>query len=130
MQILATATGAEAVVDVPVIISDKLQQSFVESVEVPQTQFIDSMVGFPVASQRQGSQCKLCRRRRFARCSSWIGTRPSLCNDRPDGPDSSVWRCTRCSSCQVVDVPAVSQVVPEFPAKPGGASDQLIDEVR
>ena len=82
IQILATATGAEAVVDVPVIISDKLQQSFVESVEVPQTQFIDSMVGFPVASQRQGSECKLYRRRRFARCSSWIGTRPSLCNDR------------------------------------------------
>ena len=36
IQILATATVAEAVVDVPVIISDKLQQSFVESVEVPQ----------------------------------------------------------------------------------------------
>ena len=44
---------------------------------------------------------------------------------RPDGPDSSVWRCRRCSSCQVVDVPAVSQVVPEFPAKPGGASDSV-----
>ena len=42
-----------------------------------------------------------------------------------DGPDSSVWRCRRCSSCKVVDVPAVSQVVPEFPAKPGGASDSV-----
>ena len=52
---------AEAVVDVLVIISDKLQQSFVEFVEVPQLQFIDIVVGF-VASQRQGSQCKLCRR--------------------------------------------------------------------
>ena len=47
--------------DVPVIISDKLQLSFVESVEVPQLPFIDIVVGF-VASQRQGSQCKLCRR--------------------------------------------------------------------
>ena len=44
------------------------QQVFVEFVKVPQLQYIDSMVGFPVASQRQGSQCKLCRRRRFARC--------------------------------------------------------------
>ena len=57
--------------------------------------------------------------RMLARCSSWIGTRPSLCND---GPDSSVWRCRRCSSCQVVDVPAVMQDVPEFPAKLGGAT--------
>ena len=47
--------------DVPVIISDKLQQSFVKFVEVPQLLFIDIVVGF-VASQRQGSQCKLCRR--------------------------------------------------------------------
>ena len=47
--------------DVPVIISDKLQQSFVQFVEVPQLPFIDIVVGF-VASQRQGSQCELCRR--------------------------------------------------------------------
>ena len=40
---------------------------------MPQLQFIDSMVDFPVASQRQGSQCKLCKRRRFARCRSWFG---------------------------------------------------------
>ena len=43
------------------IISDMLQQSFVGFVEVPQIQFFDIVVGF-VASQRQGSQCKLCRR--------------------------------------------------------------------
>ena len=30
--------------DVPVIISDMLQQSFVENVEVPQTQFFDTVV--------------------------------------------------------------------------------------
>ena len=72
IQMLATATVAEAVVDVPVIISDMLQQFFVEFVEALQLQFIDIVVGF-VASQRQGSQCKLCRRRRFARCRSWIG---------------------------------------------------------
>ena len=47
--------------DVPVIISDMLQQSFVEFVEVPQLPFIDIVVGF-VVSQRQDSQCKLCRR--------------------------------------------------------------------
>ena len=39
--------------DVPVIISDMLQQSFVENVEVPQTQFFDRVVDF-VASQGQG----------------------------------------------------------------------------
>ena len=61
IQILATATVAEAVVDVPVFISDKLQQFFVEFVEVPQLPFIDIVVGF-VASQRHGSQYKLCRR--------------------------------------------------------------------
>ena len=47
--------------DVPVIISDMLQQSFVDFVEVPQLPFIDTVVGF-VVSQRQDSQCKLCRR--------------------------------------------------------------------
>ena len=90
----------------------KFQQSFVEYVEVPQLQFIDSMVGFPVASRRQGSQCKLCRRRRFARCSSWIGTRPSLCNDRP--------RWSRQFSLEVPQV----QFLPGC-GKPGGASDSV-----
>ena len=41
-------------------VSVTTQLRFSEYVEVPQLQFIDSMVGFPVASQRQGSQCKLC----------------------------------------------------------------------
>ena len=41
------------VVDVPVIISDMLQQFFVENVEVPQTQFFDRVVA-RLLSQRQG----------------------------------------------------------------------------
>ena len=66
------------------------QQVFVEFVEVPQPQFIDSMVGFPVASQRQGSQCKLCRRRRFARCRSWIVVdMPLVCQRQGCGSDSA-----------------------------------------
>ena len=55
IQILATATVAEAVVDVLAIISDKLQQSFVEFVEVPQLQFIDIVVGFVVRRDRAHS---------------------------------------------------------------------------
>ena len=43
-----------SVVDVPVIISDKLQQSIVhENVEVPQIQFIDRVVDFSVVLQRR-----------------------------------------------------------------------------
>ena len=72
IQILAAATVAEAM-DVSVTAQLQFQQFFVEYVEVPQLQFIDSVVGVSVASQRQGSQCKLCRRRSFARCLSWIG---------------------------------------------------------
>ena len=42
------------VVDVPVIISDKFQQSIVyEDVEVPQIQFIDRVVDFSVVLQRR-----------------------------------------------------------------------------
>ena len=92
---------AEAVVDVSVVTQLQFQQSFVDYVEVPQLQFIDRVVGISVASQRQGSQCTLCRRRRIrqvqfldrfghARCCATTG---------PDGPDSSVWKCRRCSSC-------------------------------
>ena len=41
--------------------SSKFQQSFVEFYKVPQLQFIDRVVVISVASQRQGSQCKLCK---------------------------------------------------------------------
>ena len=47
--------------DVPVIICDKLQQVFVEYVEVPQLQFIDSMVVFQLLHRDRYAQCKLCR---------------------------------------------------------------------
>ena len=110
--------------DVPVIIGDMLQQFFVEFVEAPQLQFIDIVVGF-VASQRQGSQCKLCRRLRFARCSSWIGTRPSLCNDRPRWSRQLVQSGGAAGAVPARLWTAVSQDVPEFPAKPGGASDSV-----
>ena len=42
------------VVDVPVFISDKIQQSIVfEDVEVPQIQFFDRVVDIPVSTQRR-----------------------------------------------------------------------------
>ena len=49
-----------SVVDVSVIMQLKFQQSFVEFYKVPQLQYIDRVVVISVASQRQGSQCKLC----------------------------------------------------------------------
>ena len=59
-----------AVVDVPAITQLRFQQSFVEFVEVPQTQFSDRVVG-SVASQRQ-VQCKLCQSPLSShRCCSW-----------------------------------------------------------
>ena len=49
------------VVDVPVIISDKFQQSIVyEDVEVPQIQFIDRVVDFSVVLQRRVRTVHLC----------------------------------------------------------------------
>ena len=68
-------------------------------------------------------QYKLCRRPDGAVLG--LGHARRCATTGPDGPDSSVWRCRRCSSCQVVDVLAVMQDVPEFPAKPGGASDSV-----
>ena len=47
--------------DVPVIICDKLQQVFVEYVEVPQLQFIDSMVVFQFFTETGTHSAKLCR---------------------------------------------------------------------
>ena len=55
---LASVCGA---VDVSVILHVEFQQSFVEFYLVPQLQFIDRVVFFSVASQRQGLQCKLCK---------------------------------------------------------------------
>ena len=49
------------VVDVSVITQLKFQQSFVEFYKVPLLQFIDRVVAISVASQRQGSQYKLCK---------------------------------------------------------------------
>ena len=68
----------------PVIICDKLQQVFVEYVEVPQLQFIDSMVIFPVASQRQVRTVQNCADGvRFHRCSSWgLSTCPFVVPDK------------------------------------------------
>ena len=50
-----------SVVDVSVIFQLKFQQPFVEFYKVPQLQFIDRVVVISVVSQRQGSQCKLCK---------------------------------------------------------------------
>ena len=50
-----------SVVDVSVFMQLKFQQSFVEFYKVPQLQFIDRVVVISIVSQRQGSQCKLCK---------------------------------------------------------------------
>ena len=78
----------------------QFQQSFVEYVEVPQLHFIDRVVGISVASQRQGSQCKLCRRPEIRQVQflDRLGHARRCATTGPDGPDSSVWRCRRYSS--------------------------------
>ena len=64
--------------DVSVTISDKFQQFFIVFVKVPQLQFIERVVGFVVRRDRYTVQTV----QKTGWCSSWIGTRPSLCNDR------------------------------------------------
>ena len=67
----------------------KFQQSIVEFFKVPQLQFFDRVVATSVASQRQGSQCKLYRRPEIPRCSSgWSSTCPLVCK-RQDLSDSA-----------------------------------------
>ena len=61
-----------AVVDVTVIMQLQFQQSFVEYVEVPQTQFSDRVVD-SVASQRHVRSADCQSPLRSHRCSSWIG---------------------------------------------------------
>ena len=112
------------VVDVPVIISDKLQQSFVESVEVPQLPFIDIVVGF-VASQRQGSQCKLFRRPDFGQVQFLDGTRPSLCNDRAGWSRQFSLEVQQVQFLPHCGRPCGLAGRPGVPAKPGGASDSV-----
>ena len=87
--------------DVSVTTQLQFQQSFVEYVEVPQLQFIDKVVGISIASQRQGSQCKLCRRPEIRQVQflDRLGHARRCATTCPDGPDGSVWRCRRCSSC-------------------------------
>ena len=81
-----------SVVDVRVIISDKLQQSMsCENVEVPLIQFFDSGWTFLLCYRDVFPRCKLCRRpARSHRWCSW--TRLGcllLCNDRCLGHDSA-----------------------------------------
>ena len=61
--------------DVSVTICDKLQQVFVEYVEVPQLQFFDRVVGF-VASQRQvhSANCAEVRRDSSGAVLGLVGT--------------------------------------------------------
>ena len=81
-----------SVVDVPVIVSEKLQQSIVhENLEVPQIQFVDRVVDFQLCSSVVFPQCILCRRpARSHRWCSWTRLRrPLLYNDRCLGYDSA-----------------------------------------
>ena len=73
--------------DVSVIMQLQFQQFFVDYVEVPQLQFIDSMVVFQLLHRDRDAQCKMCRRpSSFSWCSSWTRwTCPLLCCDRRAG---------------------------------------------
>ena len=74
--ILGKAEAAALVVSVTMQL--KFQQSIFEFFQVPQLQFIDSVVVFSVASQRQGSQCKLYRRPEIPRTCPLVCKRQDL----------------------------------------------------
>ena len=82
----AGAGGFFSVVDVPVIISDKLPQSIVyENVEVPQIQFIVTVLDIPVATQRRFTHSANCPEDRRVPTGAVLGQggrRPLLYNDR------------------------------------------------
>ena len=104
IQILAAVTLADvAVVDAPVIMQLKFQQSFVVSRHVPQhSRSIDRVVDIPVASQQTG-HALICRRPlRFHSCSSWTSLScPSVQRPVWYRQCSKLWNCRRCSSCGV-----------------------------
>ena len=114
IQILAAVTLADvAVVDAPVIMQLKFQQSFVVSVDVPQIPFIDRVVDIPVASQRQVCTALICRRPlRFHSCSSWTSLScPSVQRQVWYRQCRKLWNCrdhTACSSSPVVRFPCDS----------------------
>ena len=86
----------------------KFQQSFVEFYKVPQLQFIDRVVVFSVASQRQGSQCKLCKPV-IPQCSSLRGSWHARCACR-DSAENRGLRAVA-SIDKVVDFPVVQFVL-------------------
>ena len=95
-------------IGVPVIMQLKFQQSFVVSVDVPHIPFIDRVVDISVASQRQGRTVQTVQKTGDSPGAVLgLGHARRCATTGPNGPDSSVWGCSRCSSCQVVDVPAV-----------------------
>ena len=101
---------AEPVVDVPVIICDKLQQVFVENVKVPQIQFIDRVVVQLLHRDRYTVQTvQKSVEILQAQFLDWLG-HPLLYNDRR--LDLTVQKTVEVPQVQysdwVVDVPACS----------------------
>ena len=92
------------VVDVPVIISDKFLQSIVyEDVEVPQIQFIDSVVDFSVVLQRRVPAVQTVQK---------TGEIPQLqFLDKVDDARCCMMRFHSCSALNKVDDVPVVQVV-------------------
>ena len=110
-------------VDVPVIFSDKLQQSFVEFMAVCLS-FSSSTLWWGSLLHRDRAHSANCAEdRSWPGAVPWIGTRPSLCNDRAG------WSRQFSLEVPQVAVPArlwtslrSCRTLPEFPAKPGGAT--------
>ena len=85
--------------DVPAIISDLLQQFFVEFVKVPQLQFIDIVVGFVVRRDRYTVQTV--QKTVVIAQVQFLGRLgyPSLYNDRCFGLQSrKLWKFRSCSA--------------------------------
>ena len=78
----------------------EFQQSQLVTMEAPQFQFIDILLGFPVLSRDGYAQCKLrSRPSDFSRCRSWTRLLAIVLEKVADVPVVQAWWCRRCSSC-------------------------------
>ena len=104
-KILGRVEASAPLADVPVITQLQFQQSSVEYVEVPQTQFSDRVVDILVAPQRQVHSAN-CAEARCDRTGAVLGSvrdAPVVVQRQARMVQTvSVWRCRRCSTCAVV----------------------------